>query len=161
MLLGVLMFLGLLTAANGTPVLLTRMLGPRLACPVDQGRMAWDGRPWLGQSKTWRGIAGSTLATGALGLLFEFSLAFSLSFGLLAMAGDLLSSFIKRRLGLQSSARATGLDQVPEALFPMLGAYAFLSISVWEVAMVVLLFIALEMTVSPLLFRLGIRAKPH
>jgi hypothetical protein len=40
--------------------------------------------------------------------------------GSLAMADDLLSSFPKRRTALPPSSRARGLDQVPEALFPLL-----------------------------------------
>ena len=34
--------------------------------------------------------------------------------GTTAMAGDLFSSFLKRRLDLPPSSKATGLDQVPE-----------------------------------------------
>ena len=33
----------------------------------------------------------------------------------MAMVGDLLSSFVKRRLKFQPSSRATGLDQIPES----------------------------------------------
>jgi hypothetical protein len=36
------------------------------------------------------------------------------------MAGDLFSSFLKRRLNLPPSSPALGLDQVPESLFPLL-----------------------------------------
>ena len=35
-----------------------------------------------------------------------------------AMSGDLLSSFLKRRLSLPPSSRATGIDQIPECLLP-------------------------------------------
>ena len=37
-----------------------------------------------------------------------------------AMAGDLVSSFMKRRLRLKSEAQAVGLDQIPEVLLPLL-----------------------------------------
>jgi CDP-2,3-bis-(O-geranylgeranyl)-sn-glycerol synthase len=39
--------------------------------------------------------------------------------GSAAMAGDLFSSFVKRRVHLPASSRATGLDQIPESLFPL------------------------------------------
>ena len=38
-----------------------------------------------------------------------------------AMLGDALSSFIKRRMGAAPSSRATGLDQIPEALLAAAG----------------------------------------
>ena len=37
-----------------------------------------------------------------------------------SMAGDLLASFLKRRFGLKVHAQAIGLDQIPEALLPLL-----------------------------------------
>jgi hypothetical protein len=42
--------------------------------------------------------------------------------GSMAMLGDLFSSFVKRRLNLPPSSRATFLDQVPESLFPLLAS---------------------------------------
>jgi CDP-archaeol synthase len=44
--------------------------------------------------------------------------------GAAAMAGDLFSSFLKRRLDLPPSSKATGLDQVPESLIPLLACRA-------------------------------------
>ena len=43
-----------------------------------------------------------------------------------AMAGDCLSSFIKRRFGLEPSEMTLGLDQVPESLFPAVACSAYL-----------------------------------
>ena len=43
-----------------------------------------------------------------------------------AMAGDCLSSFIKRRFGLEPSRMTLGLDQVPESLFPAVACSAYL-----------------------------------
>ena len=43
-----------------------------------------------------------------------------------AMAGDCLSSFIKRRFGLEPSSMTLGLDQVPELLFPAVACSAYL-----------------------------------
>jgi hypothetical protein len=41
--------------ANGTPVLAKKILGERLAYPVDGGGEFVDDRPLLGRSKTIRG----------------------------------------------------------------------------------------------------------
>lgn len=151
----------LLGAANGAPILARDLLGSRWAAPLDGGRRGWDGRPLLGPSKSWRGVAAALLATTAMALLLGRPPLFGLLFGAAAMAGDLLSSFLKRRLGVPSSGRATGLDQLPEALFPSLLAVPVLDLSAGEVAVAVAAFFVLEVTLSPLLFRLGLRDRPY
>jgi len=79
----------------------------------------------------------------------------------LALAGDLLSSFIKRRLNLKSSARMPWLDQVPEAAFPVLMAMGWGLIGAWAALFIVVFFALSNMWISPLLYRLGIRRQPH
>lgn len=153
--------LGLLVVANGVPVLARRLFKNRWSAPIDGGRLAWDGRPLLGASKTWRGlltgIAGAGIASGILGP----GLVFGLVFGLAALMGDLLSSFIKRRAGLASSARATSLDQLPESLLPMLVAAFWLGLGWLPVVIVPVIFMLAHIWVSPLLYRIGIRRQPH
>src|SRR5690606_23210254 len=80
--------------------------------------------------------------------------------GATAMAGDLFSSFVKRRLGLRPSSRAVGLDQIPEALFPMLAGAGIYGLSVADVAAGVALFFVGEMVVSRVLYRLRLRDQP-
>lgn len=151
----------MLVLANGTPVVAARMLGRRWSAPVDGGRLWRDGRPLLGASKTWRGVVSGTLACGLFSLVTGTGLLFGLMFGLLGLVGDMISSFIKRRAGLASSARAFGLDQVPEALLPMLMAWYWLELNGFAVVGVVVLFTVSNIALSPLLFRLGIRHQPH
>ncbi|MDX1458357.1 MAG: CDP-archaeol synthase [Marinobacter sp.] len=151
----------MLVLANGTPVVAARVLGRRWSAPVDGGRLWRDGRPLLGASKTWRGVVSGTFACGLFALIIGAGLLFGLLFGLLGLVGDMISSFIKRRAGLASSARAMGLDQVPEALLPMVLAWYWLELSGWVVAGVVVLFTVSNIVLSPLLFRLGIRHQPH
>src|SRR5438477_12422592 len=50
------------------------------------------------------------------------------------LAGDLLSSFLKRRFDLAPSTKATGLDQIPEALFPLLACRSALSLTAIDIA---------------------------
>ena len=56
----------LLTLANGTPVLLKKLLGQRFAWPLDAGLRFFDAQPLLGPAKTMRGVLGAVLVT-ALG----------------------------------------------------------------------------------------------
>ena len=81
--------------------------------------------------------------------------------GSAAMTGDLFSSFVKRRLRLHPSSRATGLDQVPEALFPLLSCRSALALTVADIATGVVLFFIGEVILSRLLYRLRVRAHPY
>jgi CDP-2,3-bis-(O-geranylgeranyl)-sn-glycerol synthase len=77
------------------------------------------------------------------------------------MAGDLFSSFVKRRLNLAASSRATGLDQIPESLFPLLVCRGALSLSLLDIAIGVAIFFAGEVMLSVLLYRAHIRDRPY
>ena len=81
--------------------------------------------------------------------------------GLAAMLGDVLSSFIKRRLGLDSSSQSVGLDQIPEALLPLLAVAETFALGGLTIAMIVGGFAVLELTLSPLFYWLGIRNRPY
>ncbi len=105
--------LAMLVVVNGAPVLAAYFLGARASRPVDGGRRLADGRPLLGASKTWLGFVTALCCSCALSLLLGYGLQFGLVFGALVMAGDLASSFIKRRMGLVSSDPSRGLDQLP------------------------------------------------
>ncbi|GAB6047728.1 hypothetical protein JCM19379_15530 [Methyloparacoccus murrellii] len=152
----------LLLVANGAPVLLHRWLGARGAWPLDGGRTSpVDGRRWLGPSKTWRGVAAALVATMLMAWLVSLPVMLGFWIGLAAMAGDLLSSLLKRRLGLASGAMALGLDQIPESLLPLLLARDSLGLGVAAIAAGVLLFLVLELALSRLLFRLRLRERPY
>ncbi|GGY74023.1 CDP-archaeol synthase [Marinobacter zhanjiangensis] len=151
----------LLILANGLPVVAARLLHHRFDLPVDGGRRWRDGRPLLGASKTWRGLLAGLLGCALCAPLLGLSAAFGAVYGALALAGDLLSSFIKRRLGLEASARASGLDQLPESALPVAFAWLWLDLPAWQAIGVVLLFVTGNVLSSPLLYRLGIRKRPH
>lgn len=151
----------MLVLANGSPVVAARLFGRHCSAPVDGGRLWWDGKPILGNSKTWRGVVSGTVCCGLFAATTETGLLFGLVFGLSALVGDMISSFIKRRAGLASSAKATGLDQIPEALLPMLLAWLWLELGWLSVVGVVVLFCLANILLSPLLYRLGIRHQPH
>jgi len=160
-LLVVLQLLVLLTLANGTPVIAKKILGDRLAWPLDGGLRFVDGRPLLGASKTLRGVVLAVLVTGAGAALIGPGWRIGLLVGALAMAGDLVSSFVKRRLNRPPSSQAMGLDQIPEALLPLLACRPLLALGLLDIAAVVLVFFAGEIVVSKLLYRLHIRDRPY
>ena len=151
----------LLALANGSPVIATRIFGKAFATPLDGNAKFIDGRPLLGPSKTIRGIIVSLLATALAAPLLGLQLRIGLLVGATAMAGDLLSSFLKRRLGLPSSSRATGLDQIPESLIPLLACRSALALSAMDIAAGSVIFFVGELLLSNLFFRLRLRDLPY
>ncbi len=96
--------------------------------PIDRNHTLFDGRRILGKGKTWRGLYSGTIAGMVLGFggviadylagtnlyLFGhypdlFIVVFLLAFG--ALFGDMLGSFIKRRLNLSPGDELPGMDQ--------------------------------------------------
>lgn len=151
----------LLMAANGAPVLLTKALGPRMDYPLDAGVVLGDGHRLLGGHSTVRGVAGAMVTTAGLAALLGHSARAGAVMGLLAMAGDAASSFVKRRLDLESGAKATGLDQVPESLLPLLAVANRYRLTWWDLGLLVSTFTLLHILGSRLLFKLKLRKRPH
>jgi CDP-2,3-bis-(O-geranylgeranyl)-sn-glycerol synthase len=77
------------------------------------------------------------------------------------MAGDLFSSFVKRRLHLASSSMAIGLDHIPESLFPLLASRLLLPLSILDIVAGVTIFVVGALILSPILFKLNLRDEPH
>jgi CDP-diglyceride synthetase len=157
----VLKLLLLLAVANGTPLFARKLLGDSLSYPLDCGRLFIDGRRLFGVSKTLRGVVLAAALTAAVAPCLGFDVAIGSAVGIAAMAGDLFSSFCKRRVALPSSARATGLDQIPEALFPLLVCRFWLDLSLLDVAIGVVAFFLGEIVVSRLLHQLHLREQPY
>ena len=146
-----------LLVANGAPIIARNLLGSRGNWPVDCGRIFVDGRPLLGPSKTIRGLLAAVCASAIAALFFGVPAVIGALFGLYTMAGDLVASFLKRRLGLPSSRSALGLDQGLEALCPVLVLRQHWSLSLADIIAVVVVFFVLEIVVSRVLFKLHIR----
>jgi CDP-2,3-bis-(O-geranylgeranyl)-sn-glycerol synthase len=157
----VIQVLVLLLLANGTPVVARNLFGERFAWPLDGGLALHDGYPLFGKSKTARGLVAALLATTAGAPLIGLDWTTGLIVAATSMAGDLLSSFVKRRLRLEPSSRATGLDQIPESLLPFLACRPLLGLTWLDVAAGTVLFFIGEMILSRLLYRFGIRHRPY
>ncbi len=132
----------------------------QIATPYGRGVLD-DGQRLWGDSKTWRGLllalSVTSLAASALGLPAQIGIII----GAAAMAGDLLSSFIKRRLGMASSSMALGLDQIPESLLPLLAVAGEFGLTWTTIILIILGFVVAELALSQVLFRLGVRNRPY
>lgn len=151
----------LLMAANGAPILLRWLLEGRYARPVDGGLLLPDGRPLFGPSKTLGGLLAAVVVTAWVAWLFGWSPLTGCYFAALAMAGDLLASFTKRRLNIPASGMAPGLDQVPESLLPLIGVRGLFDLGWAQIFIMVLIFIVLDYVLSLLLYHLHIRKQPY
>lgn len=151
----------LLLVANGAPVVAWKLFGTCCQWPVDGGLRLGDGRPLLGAGKTFRGLLASTITCTLVAPLVGLDIVLGALVAASAMAGDLLSSFIKRRAGVATSGMAVGLDQIPEALLPLLVLRGPLALTWFNVGLLVGVFILLELLLSRLLFRLHLRKRPY
>lgn len=151
----------LLVVANGAPVLVNKVMGKRWSWPVDNELKLRDGHRLFGNTKTWRGLCSAVFFTTLAAILSGLEPLTGALFGALAMLGDLLASFIKRRIGHAESSRARGIDTVPESLLPILLLKDSLSLNLIDIMLVVALFFVIEELVSPVLYRLHIRKRPY
>lgn len=144
----------MLVVANAVPVLLEMLLGERFAWPLDAGRRFVDGRRLFGAHKTVRGLLGAVAATTLIAPVAGLDHIYGALFGLLAMAGDLASSFIKRRADFAPGSTRPLLDQLPEACLPLWLLHAELGASLPDAAIAVAAFIVIDLLLSRL-YRAG------
>ncbi len=151
----------LIIIANGAPIIAHRFLRDRFAYPLDAGINFIDRQPLLGPSKTWRGLIASIVITTFAAITLGLAPSTGILVALSSMAGDLLSSFIKRRMHIPSSDMALGLDQIPEVLFPLLVLRSLFSLTWTEILILTTVFFIVELLLSRLLYKLHIRRRPY
>lgn len=136
--------LALLIAANGTPVIAAKLARDAGAAPLDFGWIMPDGERLFGSHKTWRGlicgVLGCALAAAVLGL----PPALGAGFGAVSLVADALSSAVKRRMRLEPGTETLGLDQLGEALLPLVSFAQPLVLNVVEVLVVTLSFVIID-----------------
>ncbi|WP_295384095.1 CDP-archaeol synthase [uncultured Thiodictyon sp.] len=151
----ILTLLALLLVANGAPAVLAVLVGRTPARPLDGGMLLRDGHPVFGPSKTWRGLVAALGITPPVAMLLGFGWGLGLAIALGAMAGDLIASFIKRRLGLDSGASVPLLDHLPETLIPALLAKGAMGLDWPHLGVAAAVFTVVDLLVTPLLKRLA------
>lgn len=151
----------LLLVANGSPILVKRVLGKRFAYAIDGGKLAPDGYPWLGSSKTFRGVLAAIISCAIIAPLFGLPVYVGALFGAYAMLGDMITSFIKRRLGMKPSSQLFGLDQTLEAFIPLAACASYFQLDWLEILLLTFSFWFFGAILSRILFTLGIREHPY
>ncbi len=151
----------LIIIANGAPILARRLLNNSFDLAVDFGQRLPDKNRLFGPSKTWRGIFAALLATTIAAWLLGHSPVTGMLVAGYAIAGDLSASFIKRRLSMKPISMAPLLDQVPESLLPALMLKDAFNLDISAIILLVLIFIIIELMLSHILYRYGVRNKPY
>jgi hypothetical protein len=151
----------LTTVSNGTPVVAAKLLGKKFSRARDGEALFLDDKPVFGPSKTLRGIIASVLLTAVAAPLVGLSPTLGIRAAIAAMIGDLMSSFIKRRLSMPPSSRATGLDQIPESLLPTLTCAPSLNLTFEDVVSIIAIFLIGEIILSKILFKWRLRSQPY
>ena len=144
--------------------------------PVDLGKYFLDGRRVLGNGVTYRGFffgvflgcitalfEGILLNLDILGTFQFYSnliewvcLGFLLSSG--ALFGDMVGSFIKRRLGIEQGKPAPLLDQLDFVIFAILFAYPFAPITLDMVITILIITPVIHLSGNVVAYLLGIKS---
>jgi CDP-2,3-bis-(O-geranylgeranyl)-sn-glycerol synthase len=148
--------------ANAVPVVLG---GGR---PIDGGMQFVDGRRIFGAGKTVRGFLAGVAAGTSVGLLqslFAGALSYYLALGFLialgALVGDLLGSFIKRRLGIKQGRAAPGLDQLSFVVVALIAASP-LALPSWEVVLTIIIITPpIHLATNFGGYKLGLKSRPY
>ncbi|HEX6612850.1 MAG TPA: CDP-archaeol synthase [Rhodanobacteraceae bacterium] len=130
-------------------------------------------RRWLGSHKTVVGVLAGVLAGFAataaqarahvpFAILADYAAWpwLGLAFGGGAMAGDMLKSFLKRRLGIPPGARWMPFDQVDFAIGALVFASPFADLGLANAIALLALTFAGALVLNRMAFRLGIKRDP-
>jgi CDP-2,3-bis-(O-geranylgeranyl)-sn-glycerol synthase len=136
--------------ANVAPWAAGRWLSGYWRAPLDGGARLTDGTRILGDHKTWRGLTAGILTCALVARLLHQSLLLGAAFGALALAADAASSFLKRRLRLRPGTEIPGVDQLPEALIPLLVLSRPLGLRLTDALVAAFVFMILDLAASRL-----------
>lgn len=110
----------LVIVANVAPWAAGRLFGSRWVAPLYMGTRLRDGSRTLGDHKTCRGLTASTLSCALTALPLGYGFTVSAVCGLLSIAADAAASSLMRRLCVVLGVEFPLLDQLTEALLPLI-----------------------------------------
>jgi CDP-2,3-bis-(O-geranylgeranyl)-sn-glycerol synthase len=126
------------------------LLGGKTA--LDFGKNFFDGKPIFGKGKTFKGTVFGILTAifVAMVIAFVFPKSVNVFYGdeylpiaftliILAVFGDIIGSFIKRRIGIERGKQFFLLDQLDFVLLPLIYAYFTSIITLIEVIIVLII----------------------
>jgi len=152
--------------ANAIPVVLG---GGR---PIDSGRTFWDGKPFFGTHKTFRGFFAGLLIGTLVGVLqsvvgeffstppFQYPLLLGFTVSLGALLGDLLESFVKRRLNLSPGAPFPVADQLDFVVGALLFSLFVSPPSLTTALLIIIITPPIHLLTNFIAYCLGVKKTP-
>lgn len=145
--------LALLAAANAIPVIVGKLSNERWAWPLDFGYVLRDGERLFGSHKTWRGLISGLVASTLAAWFLRLPLWIGAGFAAASLLADATSSMVKRRMKLAPGTECWVLDQLAEALLPLLLFAGALSLDAMQVAIATVIFVMLDIAFAGLRHR--------
>lgn len=159
--------------ANAIPPLICKVKKLRENnVPIDFGKQL-RGKAIFGNGKTWNGLILGVLAGTLFGLVqsniiveglpfilpkMTILLAFMLSLG--SLIGDMIGSFIKRRLNLKRGAPAPLLDQLDFIFGAFIFAALIIEINLVHLFILAIITPAIHLTTNKIAYKIGIKKEP-
>jgi CDP-2,3-bis-(O-geranylgeranyl)-sn-glycerol synthase len=137
--------------------------------PLDFGN-TWRGKRLLGDNKTWRGIVCGTIVgaisaviisklnTNTVVTIAPLYVGILLGFG--ALAGDAVESFFKRQLGFKPGQPWFPFDQIDYIFGALLIILPFVSLQLWSILTIVLVYFGLHLLTAYLGYLLKLKDSP-
>ncbi len=159
--------------ANSSPVYFTSRM--KNLHPIDFNGKFLDGRPILGKGKTFEGtISGIAVGTvvgwvqvmlqklGGLGVYFTYQMSLELAFALASAAiiGDMIGSFIKRRMGKKRGEESFLLDTLDFLVPSLLVVYLMVGMDVYTAAFLMVITPMVHRAANILAYKLGMKDVP-
>lgn len=147
----------LLVAANAVPVIVAKLSSEKWAWPMDFGYVLHDGERLFGAHKTWRGLVSGVMASALAAEFIGLPTWVGAGFAMTSLAADALSSAVKRRMKVRPGTEAPGLDQLGEALLPLVLFARPLALDAAQIALVAAVFTLLDIASARLRHRRWLR----
>lgn len=141
--------------------------------PIDFGKNFFDGRPLLGKGKTFKGTifgigAGIIIAAAINGLLSKQTMLYYSNhyvlitsiLVVLAILGDMIGSFIKRRLNIERGQPVLLLDQLDFVIVPMIFLWSQKFISFTEIIIVLIITLFVHKLANYIAFKFKLKRVP-
>jgi len=145
--------------ANIVPGLVKKM--GFLDYPIDFNK-TFGGKRVFGSHKTWRGLLFGILSASLITLLQSRGLLVGFIIGTGTLFGDLVGSFIKRRLGLKPGGKNLLIDEMPGTIFALVFAALFnlLTINIYQCLFLIIINLPLHILANKFWYKIGIKEVP-
>jgi CDP-2,3-bis-(O-geranylgeranyl)-sn-glycerol synthase len=129
--------------------------------PIDF-EQSWKGKRIFGSHKTWRGLIFGVIGASLFSYFQGRGLEVGFLLGLGTLVGDMIGSFIKRRLTLSPGDKNLLVDEIPGTLFALLFAYLadLLTINLYQVIFLIIVGLPIHILANMLWYKLKLKEVP-